>query len=490
MPSPRLAPLTNTAERLTAYREFLKGKRCIVVGPAGYLQGQGRGEWIDSFDVVVRLNWGQFNTPQLKEDYGSRADVLYKRLLKLGKLDTIEIQEYLDFGLQWIIAIDHNTLSGPNATAFRAMIGEAIPYIFDTATRPKLRVETRTSPLAGLIAIAGLLEHDVASVTVTGCDFYDTGYHQDYGGGAYRKSVGRREGTLGPTHDRPKHIRYMWGLRQRDKRVTYDDVLSEIVDKEGNPALRQMAGSGRPLRRQSVNPDPTPRVLGVIPARWESSRFPGKPLAEIQGKPVIVWTCEAVANALTDFVVATDDQRIAGVVQAAGYKAVMTGPALTGTDRVAQVAKQVKAVSYLNIQGDEPLVSAKAIAAVAHAKRKTPREVIGAMTHFQGGDSRDVVKVAVHPGGRLAYCSRAAGFSDWRQVGLYAYNRNELLMYARLQHRGAVEEAEDVEILRFLQLGMPVRMVDVNVPVSQAVDRPEDIERIEALLRARELVTA
>lgn len=488
MPKPRPAPLANTAERIAAYRDYLKGKRCIVVGPAGYLEGQGRGEWIDSFDVVVRLNWGQFNTPQLTQDYGRRADVLYKRLLKLGKLDTIELQEYLDFGLQWIIAIDHNTLSGPNAVAFRQMIGEAIPYIFDTTTRPRLRVETRTSPLAGLIAVAHLLDHDVASVHVTGCDFYDSGYHEGYGGAAYRRSVARKEGTLGPTHDRLKHIRHMAALRERDSRVSYDEVLSAIVAEEGKPTPRHTLQ--QPKRRQSVSTEPTPRALGVIPARWESSRFPGKPLAEIQGKPVIVWTCEAVANALTSFVVATDDQRIADVVQAAGYKAVMTGPALTGTDRVAQVAQQIKAVSYINIQGDEPLVSAKAIVAMAKAKKASPREVIGAMTHFEGENSRDVVKVAVHPGGRLAYCSRAAGFSDWRQVGLYAYSRQELLAYARLRHRGGLEEAEDVEILRFLQLGLPVRMVDVNVPVSQAVDRPEDIERIEELLRSRELVNA
>lgn len=206
------------------YGVWLRGKRVIVVGPAGYLHGQGRGEWIDTFDVVVKLNWGE---SLFAEDYG-RTDVLYKRLLKLGHADDILVQEYVDAGMQWLIGIG----TRPDQRSLRYLvdtIGDRIDWYVDDTTREQMRREVSGSPLLGMIAVRDLLSHDVASVTVVGCDFYRTGYAPEYGGGRYRRFMNRKEGAIGARHDGPSQEIWLARMARRDSRLTFDAEMNAML---------------------------------------------------------------------------------------------------------------------------------------------------------------------------------------------------------------------------------------------------------------------
>lgn len=451
-------------ERAIEYAKFLNGKRVIVVGPAAYLKGQGLGKWIDSFDVVVKLNWGETLAP---EDYG-RTDVLYKRLLKLGKADEILVDEYVAAGVQWVIAVASPTRNA-DMEYLHATLGDRVKWFPDNSTRQILARELGNSPLLGPVAVRHLLAYGVESVTVTGCDFYMTGYAPEYGGKVYREYMHRREGEIGPTHNGPHQLRWLADLQKRDRRLHFDDVLADLANRPGDVDPRLLMG-----------------VTAIIPARYESSRFPGKPLALIAGKPMILHVCERVRMAGIGVLVATDDERIAAVVREAGFRATITGPALTGTDRVAAaLPKRPKPREIIvNVQGDEPLIDVRAIVSVIEAKRKYPKAIINAMAPLQDGDAENpnVVKAVVRQKD-LVYLSRAAVPTKWRQLGLYAFSPAELQAYAAAGKRLPLEAAEDVEILRFVDMGMQVKMVPTDA-ASKAVDRPDDIEIVEGLLNA------
>lgn len=241
----------------------------------------------------------------------------------------------------------------------------------------------------------------------------------------------------------------------------------------------------------------TAGVLAVIPARYESSRFPGKPLARILGVPMIVRVHERVATAIPrgQILVATDDARIRDVCAAEGIEVVMTSPAhRTGTDRVHEAIRDRNAPLIVNVQGDEPLISGSDITAVLAAKRARPDRVANAMcviTDRSEIESPNVPKVLVREDGSLVYMSRSpvpfirngrarAGY--FRQVCIYAFTPEELRAFAGLGRQSALEEPEDIEILRFLDLGIGVQMVEVS-GASVAVDVPCDIARVEALMR-------
>lgn len=202
----------------------LKGKRIVLVGPAGYLEGRRRGAWIDSFDVVAKMNWGE-TLPE--EDYG-RTDVLFKRLLKLGHADEPLVQQYLEAGLKWLVAVETRA-NAPRAEILDKILGERVPWFIDTTTRRIVHNELKSAPLLGIIATRILLELEVESVTIAGCDFYATGYSPDYGGKPYRKEMARREGTIGGRHDGPEQLRYLVQLRAQDDRLHFDDELEALA---------------------------------------------------------------------------------------------------------------------------------------------------------------------------------------------------------------------------------------------------------------------
>ena len=236
-------------------------------------------------------------------------------------------------------------------------------------------------------------------------------------------------------------------------------------------------------------------VVAIIPARYGSSRFPGKPLAKILGVPLILRVFERVVKVLppAQIVVATDDERIQNVCEQAGIRVVMTSSTcLTGTDRVWEAASKLEAEVIVNVQGDEPLVKVEDILAVIRAKHAYPSHVVNAMcviTDRRDIESPNVPKVVVNNRDDLIYISRAPipyvkgqGKAVYRrQVCIYGFNKSELRAFAGHGQKSRLEDPEDIEILRFLDLGIPVRMVEVS-GASLAVDVPEDIIRVERLL--------
>ena len=237
--------------------------------------------------------------------------------------------------------------------------------------------------------------------------------------------------------------------------------------------------------------------LVVIPARFQSTRFPGKPLADLGGSPLIehVWRrcCRAVDAA--DIVVATDDERIAAVATNFGAIVEMTSSdCLTGTDRVAEVASRHHADWYVNVQGDEPFVDPAAVQTVIEAAGTAAGDVaavnaMSVITEEAEFRSETVPKPVTDLCGRLLYMSRAAiptdkrlGFHKaFRQVGLYAFKRSSLALYQAGARKSPLEEIEDIEILRIVEAGLHVQMVEVS-PAGLAVDTPADLERARLYL--------
>lgn len=232
-----------------------------------------------------------------------------------------------------------------------------------------------------------------------------------------------------------------------------------------------------------------------MPARYASTRLPGKPLALIAGKPMIehVYARASSAPAVDAVLVATDDERIADAVRAFGGAAVMTrADHATGTDRLAEVAEALTADIMVNVQGDEPLIDASAIDACVRALLEHPADVMSTARrpladHERGNPS--VVKVVTDRDGLALYFSREAiphvragqpAPAQWAHLGLYAYRRAFLLTLAALPPT-PLERAESLEQLRVLEHGYRIRCVDA-AGVSVGVDTPEDLETVRTLL--------
>jgi 3-deoxy-manno-octulosonate cytidylyltransferase (CMP-KDO synthetase) len=236
-----------------------------------------------------------------------------------------------------------------------------------------------------------------------------------------------------------------------------------------------------------------PAVVAVIPARYASSRFPGKPLADIGGRPMIehVYRRAAEARGVDAVVVATDDRRIVEAVEAFGGVARMTGTShRTGTDRVAEVAAELSCAIVVNVQGDEPLLDPAMITAVVEPLR-TDGEVVMTtarrpLTAPEDLHNPHVVKVVSDARGDALYFSRApvpygaeGGSQAFVHIGLYAFRRDFLLRFAALPQT-PLELAESLEQLRALEHGYRIRTV-VTEHHSIGVDTPEDLERARRL---------
>ncbi|MEN8687131.1 MAG: 3-deoxy-manno-octulosonate cytidylyltransferase [Desulfuromonadales bacterium] len=244
-------------------------------------------------------------------------------------------------------------------------------------------------------------------------------------------------------------------------------------------------------------------VTVIIPARYASTRFPGKPLAELCGKPMVQWVYErsSLCEAVDKVIVATDDQRIANAVKAFGGDVVMTRAAhATGTDRLAEVAEGLDDELIVNVQGDEPLIDPAMIhAAVAPLLNDqsipmgTLRTPLTSLDEFR---NPNVVKVVTDRAGFALYFSRAPipYFRDFaeqleqrwselataKHVGLYVYRRSFLLDYPHLP-KTPLEEQECLEQLRALEHGYRIHVATTDL-VGQGVDTPADLERVRAIL--------
>lgn len=235
----------------------------------------------------------------------------------------------------------------------------------------------------------------------------------------------------------------------------------------------------------------------IIPARYASTRFPGKPLVPLLGKPMVLWVAElsALAVGKEHVYVATEDTRIANVVKNAGFMPLMTSPsALTGTDRVAEAAKNVNYDVYVNVQGDEPLLDPADIRHCINLKDKKPHAVVNGFCWIGKNEdprSSNIPKVVMSEAGKMIYMSRALlpGFKDEgntptryaKQVCVYGFDLKQLSEYSDFGRKSALEKPEDIEILRFFELDRDVFMFEC-LQGSLAVDVPEDIDNVEAAL--------
>jgi len=236
----------------------------------------------------------------------------------------------------------------------------------------------------------------------------------------------------------------------------------------------------------------------VIPARYKSSRFPGKPLVNLLGKPMILWVSELSAQAVgkENVYIATDDKGISEVVTAAGFNVVMTSDhCFTGTDRLAEAATKISADIYINVQGDEPLVNPKDIINIIKTKKLYFNEIINGycpIASHEDPNNLNIPKVVFNEDNSMVYMSRKAipGFKDkvhaphqyYKQVCIYAFTADELKNYADFGRKSTLELSEDIEILRFLEMGKKIRMVETD-PDSLGVDVQEDVAKVEQALR-------
>lgn len=238
----------------------------------------------------------------------------------------------------------------------------------------------------------------------------------------------------------------------------------------------------------------------IIPARYESSRLPGKPLIDLCGTPMIVRTYQQCIKACPSekVYVATDDKRIRDVCESNNIQVIMTSSeCLTGTDRIAECSKYIDADVFINVQGDEPLFNPKDLDILISYVEKYPSEILNGYCRINDENlfrSGSIPKVVFRPDGRLLYMSRSPiptnkkqGFEQaWRQVCAYAFPRKALKDFSSISEKTRLENIEDIEILRFLELGWEVRMIELSSE-SIAVDTPDDIQRVEAAILGHEL---
>ncbi len=232
----------------------------------------------------------------------------------------------------------------------------------------------------------------------------------------------------------------------------------------------------------------------VIPSRYQSSRFPGKPLAPILGKPMIQWVYEGVGRAkcVDRIIIATDDERIKQVAQSFGAEVVMTSARhQTGTDRVAEVAGQLDSALIINVQADEPLIQGEMVDSLVLVLQEKNVSVASLMARIEDMElihNPNIVKVVVDNDGFSLYFSRApipfgASSFFFQHIGCYGFRREVLFEFVRMR-RSKLEEMEKLEQLRALENGYKIRMVEVAQPLL-SVDTPEDIIKVENFLRER-----
>jgi 3-deoxy-manno-octulosonate cytidylyltransferase (CMP-KDO synthetase) len=235
----------------------------------------------------------------------------------------------------------------------------------------------------------------------------------------------------------------------------------------------------------------------IIPARYASTRFPGKPLADLGGKPMVVHVCERAKRSGAAAVhVATDDERIAAAVRKHGHSVVMTrADHPSGTDRLAEAARKLKLKDreiVVNVQGDEPLIASKLIAQVARILDKRRAASISTACHEIHDEaslaSPNVVKVVLDRAGYALYFSRSRipfprqGVPIcYRHAGIYGYRVSFLKKYARLKP-APLEEAEALEQLRALWHGYRIAVAVSETDIPPGVDTPQDLEAVRRML--------
>ena len=242
------------------------------------------------------------------------------------------------------------------------------------------------------------------------------------------------------------------------------------------------------------------KYIVVIPARYKSKRLPGKPLVKINDVPMIVRTykqCLKVVKA-ENIIIATESIKIKKVCDKFSIKSIITSDkCLTGTDRVAEVSKKINANLYINVQGDEPFFNPSDLKKLINCSLKNPNEIINGYTEIKNENhyiNSSIPKVIFDKKGYLLYMSRGQIPSNknkkfikaWRQVCAYSFPKKLLQVFSKNKKKTPIENIEDIEILRFLELGFKVKMIKMSNK-SLAVDNPEDLEKAKLYLKFKKL---
>lgn len=240
------------------------------------------------------------------------------------------------------------------------------------------------------------------------------------------------------------------------------------------------------------------KIVGVIPARFGSTRFPGKPLVNLRGRPLIQWTIEGALKSklLSEVIVATDDLRIKSAAEACGVKVVMTASDLpTGSDRIHAAIKDVDCDVVVNVQGDEPLITGELIDQLAQVFIDNPHMDMATVAHPISDEelqSPNAVKVVLNHKDEALYFSRYAipysrhtaaefGYEGClKHIGMYAYSKTFLKKFCEAPP-SFIEKVESLEQLRALYLDARIKVIKVK-EASLGVDTPEDLAKLEKLL--------
>ncbi len=234
----------------------------------------------------------------------------------------------------------------------------------------------------------------------------------------------------------------------------------------------------------------------VIPARFASSRLPGKPLVKISGIPMVIRTFLQCAKVVPreKIIIATDDERIMNVCDAYNVQSIMTPEnCLTGTDRVAWVAEKINVPTFINVQGDEPIFNPDDLSLLVGNALSHPNDLFNGYTQIENKSdfySNSCPKVLKDVNDRLIYMSRSpvpgnkeGEFSKaWKQVCAYAFPKKYLKIFSAYKKKTPLEEIEDIEILRFVELGINVKMLSMSNK-SIPVDFLDDVKKVENALR-------
>jgi len=238
----------------------------------------------------------------------------------------------------------------------------------------------------------------------------------------------------------------------------------------------------------------------VIPARFGSKRLPGKPLKKILGIPMIIRTsmqCLKVVKR-SQLIVATDDKRIQKCCKKYSINSILTSKnCKTGTDRVAEVAKKIKVKNYINVQGDEPIFNPIDLKNMIKQAKKNRNKILLGYTKIENKiniGNKNIPKVVFDKNENLLYASRNPipfvnlnkSSKSWRQVLVYSFPRVEVLKFYKMRKKTFLEEKEDIEILRFLEIGTQVKLVKMTNK-SYPVDTIKDLHQVERFLNNKKI---
>lgn len=232
----------------------------------------------------------------------------------------------------------------------------------------------------------------------------------------------------------------------------------------------------------------------IIPARFESSRFPGKPLKKILGKEMIIRVAEICKKVIgsKNLHIATDNKKIFQLVRKKNFNSILTPKSCqTGTDRIAYASKKIKSNIILNVQGDEPLVKPSDIKKIIKLKKKNPKYVICGYAEIHNKkevNSPNIIKVVKNTNNELIYFSRSKipesknkdNKKFHKQVCIYCFSKKQLEKFSKSK-RSSIEKTEDIELLRFLDLDIKIKMCKVSA--TTAVDVPNDLKNVEKILK-------